>query len=67
MCIFQLLAKEIRKERNEILQCVYHIVRHNFFEDRSRLTRTVNTENSTTNSYTGNKEVLSTSEKTSMM
>ena len=27
----QLLAKEIRQERNKILQCVHYIVKKNFF------------------------------------
>ena len=29
---FQLLAPDIRHERNVILQCVRHVVKHNFFE-----------------------------------
>lgn len=28
---FQLLAPDIRRERNLVLQCVYHIVKENFF------------------------------------
>lgn len=29
----QLLAKEIRRERNLVLQCIRYIVRHDFFDD----------------------------------
>ena len=33
-CFFQLLAPEIRHERNVILQCVRHIVNNDFFGRR---------------------------------
>ena len=35
--LFQLLAKEIRHERNVVLQCVRYIVENNYFTDQSWL------------------------------
>ena len=31
MCFIQLLANEIRREQNTLLQCIRHVVRNDFF------------------------------------
>ncbi|XP_061171660.1 uncharacterized protein LOC133181137 [Saccostrea echinata] len=53
----KLLAPDIRRERNLILQCVYHIVKENFFGIRSQKEGNSQKSKTTSNDKTDNLSI----------